>query len=241
MSILFNYLWRFWFLLLSLVLLLICFLPVFLLSISKKHYPYAYWWIRFFCIVLFYGMGFRYQIHYLGQKKMEKDKPYVIIANHTSLMDILLTVVLHPHHPLCFVGKKELEKIPLFGIIYRRIAVLVDRQSPRSRAKVYPLCADRVKEGNSIVIFPEGGVPDDESVILDDFKDGAFILASKYKVPIAVYTFVGLKEMFPFSYSKGFPGRVQVYMNDILPTDLSAKELKSISHASIKKVLERTI
>ena len=172
---------------------------------------------------------------------MEQDKPYIIIANHTSLMDILLTVVLFPNHPLCFVGKKELEKIPIFGIIYRRIAVLVDRQSPRSRAKVYPLCADRMKEGNSIVIFPEGGVPDDGSVILDDFKDGAFILASKYEIPIAVFTYVGLKEMFPFNNSKGFPGKVKVYFNDILDYNKTAKELKTISYTEIKKVLEKSI
>ena len=241
MSSAFNYLWRFWFLLLAFVLLLICFFPVFILSISKKHYRFAYWWIRHFCIVLFYGMGLRYQIHYLTQKKMEQDKPYIIIANHTSLMDILLTVVLFPNHPLCFVGKKELEKIPIFGIIYRRIAVLVDRQSPRSRAKVYPLCADRMKEGNSIVIFPEGGVPDDGSVILDDFKDGAFILASKYEIPIAVFTYVGLKEMFPFNNSKGFPGKVKVYFNDILDYNKTAKELKTISYTEIKKVLEKSI
>ena len=75
---------------------------------------------------------------------------------------------------------------------------MVDRSSAKSRAEVYRRCAERMEEGESIAIFPEGGVPDDTSVILDQFKDGAFILSSKHQSPLAVYTFVGLKEMFPF-------------------------------------------
>ena len=114
---------------------------------------------------------------------------------------------------------------------------MVDRSSPRSRADVYRRCAEKMEEGNSIVIFTEGGVPDDTSVVLDDFKDGAFTLSSKHHSPIAVFTFIGLKEMFPFDNSKGFPGKVKVYFNDILkPTD-SPKELKLSSYETIKKTL----
>ncbi len=116
---------------------------------------------------------------------------------------------------------------------------MVDRASARSRADVYRRCAEKMEEGNSIAIFPEGGVPDDTSVILDDFKDGAFMLSSKHHSPIAVYTFVGLKEMFPFENSKGFPGRVKVYFNGIIePTD-SPKDLKAEAYEKIKKTLIR--
>jgi len=135
------------------------------------------------------------------------------------------------------VGKKELVKIPIFGTVYKRICVMVDRSSARSRADVYRRCAERMQEGDSIVIFPEGGVPDDTSVILDNFKDGAFTLSSKHHFPIAVFTFVGLKEMFPFDNGKGFPGKVKIYLNDILEPDKTIHELKSMSHNEIKKVL----
>ncbi len=114
---------------------------------------------------------------------------------------------------------------------------MVDRASARSRADVYRRCAEKMEEGNSIAIFPEGGVPDDTSIILDDFKDGAFILSSKHKSPIAAYTFIGLKEMFPFDSSKGYPGRVKVYFNGIIePTD-SPKDLKEEAYQLIKKTL----
>ena len=214
-------------------------IPVLLLSIRKEHYKYAYQFIRFWCIGMFYGMGFRYELKKLTDKKIDKNTQYVIIANHTSIMDVMLPCILLPHHPLCYVGKKELVKIPIFGTIYKRICVMVDRSSAKSRADVYRRCAERMEEGQSIVIFPEGGVPDDTSVILDDFKDGAFILASKHQSPLVAYTFVGLKEMFPFDYGKGFPGRVKVYLNDVIEPNFPMKDLKIIAHTEIKKVLEK--
>lgn len=223
------------------VLTIVMGIPVLLFSIKKEHYPYAYFFIRLWCFGMFYGMGFRYELINLTDKKIDRDRQYVFISNHTSIMDVMLPCILMPHHPLCYVGKKELVKIPIFGIIYKRICVMVDRTSPRSRADVYRRCAERMEEGQSIVIFPEGGVPDDTSVILDSFKDGAFTLASKYQAPIAVFTFAGLKKMFPFDYSTGHPGKVKVYFNDIIEPDQSIEWLKDEAHQKIKNVLESSI
>ena len=188
---------------------------------------------------MFYGMGFRYDLIKLSEQEKDKSIPYVFISNHTSIMDIMLTCIVFPNHPICFVGKKELVKIPIFGTIYKRICVMVDRTSAKSRADVYRRCAEKMEEGNSIAIFPEGGVPDDTSIILDDFKDGAFILSSKHNSPIAVYTFIGLKEMFPFENSKGYPGRVKVYFNGIIEPTNSPKDLKAEAYEEIKKTLIR--
>jgi len=184
-------------------------------------------------------MGFRYDLIKLSEQEKDKSIPYVFISNHTSIMDIMLTCIVFPNHPICFVGKKELVKIPIFGTIYKRICVMVDRTSAKSRADVYRRCAEKMEEGNSIAIFPEGGVPDDTSIILDDFKDGAFILSSKHNSPIAVYTFIGLKEMFPFENSKGYPGRVKVYFNGIIEPTNSPKDLKAEAYEEIKKTLIR--
>lgn len=236
-----NYIWRGWMVILGAVLTILMGIPVLLLSIRKEHYKYAYQFIRFWCIGMFYGMGFRYDLKKLTDKKIDKNVQYVVIANHTSIMDVMLPCILLPHHPLCYVGKKELVKIPVFGIIYKRICVMVDRSSAKSRADVYRRCEERMEEGQSIVIFPEGGVPDDTSVILDEFKDGAFILASKHRSPLLIYTFVGLKEMFPFDYSKGHPGKMKVFLTEILEPEKSAAELKAIAHGKIKKVLENSI
>ncbi|MFP8896163.1 MULTISPECIES: 1-acyl-sn-glycerol-3-phosphate acyltransferase [Chryseobacterium] len=234
-----NYLWRFWLLLLAFFLTVIIGIPVYILSFNKKHYKYGYKLVRLWCFGMFYGMGFRYDLIKLSEQKKDKNIPYVFISNHTSIMDIMLVCILFPDHPICFVGKKELVKIPIFGTIYKRICVMVDRASAKSRADVYRRCAEKMEEGNSIAIFPEGGVPDDTSIILDDFKDGAFILSSKHHSPIAVYTFVGLKEMFPFENSKGFPGRVKVYYNGIIEPSDSPKDSKAEAYETIKKTLIR--
>ena len=214
------------------------FIPVYLLSFRKEHYRYAYFFVRLWCFAMFYGMGFRYELIRLTKKNIDKNRRYVIIANHTSIMDVMIPCLLFPHHPICFVGKKELVKIPIFGMIYKRICVMVDRNSAKSRADVYRRCAERMEEGDSIVIFPEGGVPDNTFVILDQFKDGAFILSSKHQYPIAVFTFAGLKEMFPFDSSKGYPGKVKIFLNDILEPNHPTSELKLFSHNEIKKTLE---
>lgn len=237
MTAILNYLWRIWLFVIAFVLTIVLGIPVYILSFNKKNYKYAYKLIRLWCYGMFFGMGLRYELINLTDKKIDKNKQYVVISNHTSIMDIMLPCILFPNHPLCYVGKKELVKIPIFGTIYKRICVMVDRKSARSRADVYRRCAEKMEEGNSIVIFPEGGVPDDTSIVLDEFKDGAFTLSSKHHSPLAVFTFIGLKEMFPFDRSKGYPGKVKVFFNDILdPTD-SPKDLKLSAFETIKKTL----
>lgn len=235
-----NYIWRGWFFLLGAVLTLLLGIPVLLLSVRKEHYRYCYKFIRIWCYGMFYGMGFRYQLIKLSDQKTDPNLQYVFISNHTSIMDVMLPCILMPDHPLCYVGKKELEKIPVFGLIYRRICILVDRSSAKSRAEVYIKCAERMEEGDSIVIYPEGGVPDDSSVVLDNFKDGAFTLSRKHQSPIAVFAFKGLKEMFPFDFSKGYPGKIKVYFAGILEPDKPVQELKEEAHQLIKKVLQKT-
>ncbi|WP_300672004.1 lysophospholipid acyltransferase family protein [Soonwooa sp.] len=232
-----NILWRIWMIIIGLVFTITIGLPVYLLSFRKSHYRYCYFFIRLWAYCMYYGMGMRYKRINLSKQKIDKHQQYVFVSNHTSIMDIMLMLILVPKHPLCFVGKKELVKIPIFGTIYKRVCVMVDRNSARSRADVYRRCAEKMQEGCSIVIFPEGGVPDDTSIILDDFKDGAFILATKHNFSIASFTFVGLKEMFPFNNKKGHPGCAKAYFNGIYEPDLSMSELKSAVYKDIKNVL----
>lgn len=238
MKVFLNYLWRLWLLILVVPLTLIFGLPTFFLSGSLKNYPRAYRYVRAWGVCIFYGMGFRYKMFNPKHLNLEPGKPYVLISNHTSIMDIMLMLVLHPHHPFFFVGKKELSKIPIFGMLYKRICVLVDRDDPKSRADVYRRCAERMQLGHSIVIFPEGGVDDAEDVILSDFKTGAFNLAQQHSFDTAVYAFYGLKQMFPFLHHKGYPGCVKVHLLDILPPDREAEDAKLYTHTLIYNTLK---
>ncbi|MCK8143452.1 1-acyl-sn-glycerol-3-phosphate acyltransferase, partial [Flavobacterium sp. I-SCBP12n] len=139
----------------------------------------------------------------------EEGKSYMLIANHTSMMDIMMMLVAVKNHPFVFVGKKELAKIPLFGFIYKRVCILVDRGNSKSRYQVFERAQSRIKQGLSICIFPEGGVPDDESIVLDEFKDGAFRIAIEHQLPIVPLVFFDNKKRLSYTFFSGSPGRMR--------------------------------
>ena len=211
------FLWRIWMILLGSIYVVVFALVVIIpLSFSEKAFPYVYPIIRNFGRVLFYGMGFR--LDYEEKVSLNPNERYVFIANHTSLMDIMTMLTVLDHHPIVFVGKAELGKIPIFGTVYKHICIAVDRTSLKSRAKVYPDAKKKLDQGLSIFIFPEGGVSDDPTIVLDTFKDGAFNLAIETQTPLAVFAIEGLKEMFPFDWFKGYPGKVKVKLLAVRPT-----------------------
>jgi 1-acyl-sn-glycerol-3-phosphate acyltransferase len=142
---------------------------------------------------------------------------YMFIANHTSMTDIML-MLYAAKNPFVFVGKKELSKIPLFGFFYKRTCILVDRNDARSKLEVFNSVQERFDMGLSVCIFPEGGVPDDTDVLLDNFKDGAFRLAIEHKIPIAPMTFHDNKKRFPFAFFSGSPGKMRVKTHKVIPT-----------------------
>ena len=234
-----NIIWRIWFVLIASIYVIVIGLFVVLpLSFSDKTFPIAYKFIQFWGTFLFYGMGFRKTL--IENEKLDPKKPYIFIANHTSLMDIILMLHVLKNHPIVFVGKAELLKVPIFRHIYKRVAIPVDRSNMRSRANVYPLAKEKLNNGLSIFIFPEGGVSDDTSIILDDFKDGAFSIAKETNTPIAVYSIKGLKKMFPFDYFKGYPGKVEVKLLEIIaPNTMEKSDLKSHCYNLIYKELRR--
>lgn len=229
-------LWKCWFLFLSTFLVLtIGIFWTYPLSFSAKTFPWAYKGIRLWAILVFFGSGFR--LKFEGNLKLDPHKSYMLISNHTSIVDIMVMAVIHPNHPVVFVGKEELSKLPIFGTIYKRICIMVDRSDQKSKARVFRLAKEKIELGNSIVIFPEGGVSDDANLVLDKFKDGAFTIATITDLPIAVYAFKGLKEMFPFSWKNGYPGTVKVKLLDIIETkELSLKDKERLKESCFQKI-----
>jgi 1-acyl-sn-glycerol-3-phosphate acyltransferase len=110
-----------------------------------------------------------------GDQSFEKGKTYIVVSNHNSLMDVPVTTPFVPGANKT-IAKKSFTKAPLFGWIYRRGAVLVDRDSDESRRKSYDDMKNTLASGLHMVIYPEGtrnrtGDP------LKKFYDGAFKLA----------------------------------------------------------------
>ena len=190
--------------------------PFLVLSIlTESGYPYFFKMARIWAKFILFGMGFHYKID--KNQDLQSDKSYMIVANHTSMADIMLMLAL-TRNPFVFVGKKELSKIPLFGFFYKRTCILVDRNCSKSKMEVFNRAQKRINQGLSICIFPEGGVPHDETVLLDTFKDGAFRLAIDHEIPIVPITFADNKKRFSYTFFSGSPGLMRVKMHTHVET-----------------------
>lgn len=190
--------------------------PFLLVSILKETwYPYFFVMARIWAKFILFASGFYYKVD--SEYEIEMNKSYMFVANHTSMTDIMLTLAV-VRNPFVFVGKKELAKIPLFGFFYKRTCILVDRNSTRSRMEVFNRAEKRLNQGMSICIFPEGGVPNNESILLDEFKDGAFRLAIEHQIPIVPLTFMDNKKRFSYTFFSGGPGLMRVVIHQLIPT-----------------------
>lgn len=238
----FNYVfwlfYRVWFYILVAVPIILL-LPFLLVSISREQwYPFFFRLARIWAKFILFGMGFRVKVQ--QEQVLESQKSYMFIANHTSMADIMLMLV-SVRNPFVFVGKKELAKIPLFGFFYKKTCILVDRSSERSRKAVFLRAQRRLKQGLSICIFPEGGVPD-ENVILDTFKDGAFRLAINHNIPIVPLVFFDNKKRFSYTFFSGGPGRMRVKIKPFLVTDkLTTADTKQLNDKSRKIILDELL
>lgn len=206
--------YRIWFYILVALPIIVLF-PILLISISKEQwYPFFFKIARLWAKFILFGMGFIWKIE--QEQTIERDKSYMFIGNHTSMIDIM-TMLVSVRNPFVFVGKKELAKIPLFGFFYKRTCILVDRSSAKSRQAVFLRAQKRLKQGLSICIFPEGGVPE-EHIVLDKFKDGAFRLAINHSIPIVPITFIDNKKRFSYTFCNGGPGQMRIKIHRFLET-----------------------
>ncbi|NND63758.1 MAG: 1-acyl-sn-glycerol-3-phosphate acyltransferase [Flavobacteriaceae bacterium] len=233
-SHIFHLFYRIWFYILVTVPIIVLF-PILIVSISKESwYPFFFRLARFWARLILMGMGFYPKIK--RDVKFEKGKSYMFVSNHTSMADIML--MLHVvRNPFVFVGKMELAKIPLFGFFYKRTCILVDRSNQRSRHNVFVEAQKRLQQGLGVCIFPEGGVPEDESIVLDEFKDGAFRLAIEHRIPIAPMTFHDNKKRFSYTFFSGSPGVMRVKVHEIIPTGILELEDKKMLKDQTREII----
>ncbi|WP_209401049.1 1-acyl-sn-glycerol-3-phosphate acyltransferase [Pseudozobellia sp. WGM2] len=228
-------LYRIWFYILVALPILIFFPFLLISTLSEKWYPYFFWLARnLWAKPILFGMGCPPKITW--QQKFEKGRSYMLVANHTSMLDIMLMMYISKN-PFVFVGKKELVKIPIFGFFYKRVCIMVDRADTKSRTGVYRRAQRRLNQGLSICIFPEGGVPDDERVVLDPFKDGAFKMAIAHNIPVVPMSFHDNKKRFSFSFFSGGPGVVRAVVHQFFCTKGLSETDKSMLREDVRTVI----
>jgi 1-acyl-sn-glycerol-3-phosphate acyltransferase len=172
--------------------------------------------INFFKIVqlwmnFFFGFcGVRRVIK--GRDYFKKGQNYVVVCNHNSFMDVPLSVTAVP--PNKTIAKAEMAKIPVFGLIYKRGSVLVDRKSEESRRKSFQKMKAVLDMGLHMCIYPEG-TRNKTSEPLQRFHDGAFKLAIETKkqiIPALIFHTSKVLPRKPFFF---WPHKIEIHF---LPT-----------------------
>lgn len=159
--------------------------PFFWLFLQREQwYWLANWCNRVWTIVVYtlsclpLVMEFRF--------KRQKSQAYIYCPNHSSYIDIPVMLWGVREH-FSFMGKSSLAKVPLIGYMYKKLNILVDRKSVKSRSNALNEAGDALEMGKSLVIFPEGTISK-YAPLLGEFRDGAFRLAIEKQIPIVPVT-----------------------------------------------------
>ncbi len=170
--------------------------------ISWIGYSFLWIWSWIFSKLTF----IRYEFH--GRENFRKGQSYIFVSNHTSFLDLpgLRLLIPGEFRPL---AKKELLKIPVFGLIARGATVIVDRSSGESRKKSLDRLKMALAEGISILLFAEG-TQNRSKEILQPFKDGAFRLAIDTQMPVLPMVVIGAGPLMPPGTINLRPGLIKI-------------------------------
>lgn len=174
----------FWFVSLFLILF-----PFFWLFLQKEAWkPKAHYLNRLWGKIYFPIIGVPIRIKF--EAPIDVNKTYVFCANHFSYIDIaVMGMVIQNYY--AFVGKAALKKVPLFGYMFRKLHIQVDRNDKKSRTTSLTRSLRALKNGRSIIIFPEGGIKTKHPPQMHTpLKDGGFLMAISQQVPIVPITFL---------------------------------------------------
>jgi len=158
--------------------------------------------------------------------------PYIIAANHASYLDIFFMYSIMPKHPFLFLGKGEILRYPIISTYFKGLNIPVHRKDRGKAATSYILAKKAVYEGWSIVIFPEGGIPDTNNPKMIPFKKGAFRLAKALNIPIIPMTYTNNYKLFSdplHIFGPARPGISHVYIHPFISTE----EISELTEAEL--------
>lgn len=156
-------------------------------------------------------------------------RQYVFVANHISYMDIPLILQAIRRTPIRILGKVEMRNVPIFGYIYSRAVVMVDRSSAYQRSRSLRELRSVLQQGISVFIFPEGTFNETHQP-LKEFFDGAFRIAIETQTPVKPLLFLDTYDRMHyssiFSLNPG-PSRA-VFLPEIPVEGLTLKDLPGL-------------
>lgn len=187
-------------------------------------------------ILAAYSVGIRFEVEY--ENHIDWSKNYVICPNHTSIVDITALTFLCKQ-PISFIGKSELLHNPVTRTFFKTIDIAVDRASRISSFKAFKQADIALKEGKSLVIFPEGKIDDEYPPRLHEFKSGSFRLALDNEVQLLPIVILDAWQIL-WDDGKKFgsrPGKVHIkVLNPINTSNLSVEEVESLQDKVFTKM-----
>jgi len=174
----------------------------------------------------YFLLGIRHEN--IFESSYDPARNYIFLFNHSSYMDIPSLFKAIRRQPFRILGKEEIKKIPVFGFIYSRGAVMVDRGSTQRRAKSVRVLKSLLKHHISIGIFPEGTF-NETGKPLKSFYDGAFRIAIETQTPVKPvlfldnYNLLNHRELLSLKHGKSRA----VFLEEISPQGYN---LQQISH-----------
>jgi 1-acyl-sn-glycerol-3-phosphate acyltransferase len=161
------------------------------------------------------SIGIKPEVH--GLENIEPNRPYIYAANHQSAFDIFVLLAVLPPK-IRFLAKKELFSIPLFGPALGKSGSLpIDRSNRQAAMKSIELAAQAVRNGRSIIIFPEGTRSENAEML--PFKKGGFVLAIKSGQPLMPVSISGARAILPRGWGRVHPGPIKVVFGRPIRTD----------------------
>jgi len=224
------------FALIFLVLLPFFLLVIFVKPLEKQAYHLNYLWSSFFFFFLFLN---RTKVIY--EFKPARNQCYIYCANHTSYLDIPTIGLIHRR--LKFIGKASLRKVPVWGFMYSKLHILVDRSSLKSRHKSWVKAQEEIQRGFSVAFFPEGGILSKNPPQMASFKEGSFRIAVEEQIPIIPvtipYNYLLLPDKMPLIMH---PGKIEMVVHEpIWPVgtdDEAVNQLKTAVRQKIEDTLK---
>jgi 1-acyl-sn-glycerol-3-phosphate acyltransferase len=163
--------------------------------------------------VMLWAAGITTEVH--SPERMAGGAPQIYMSNHLSWFDIPALASVLPRYK--FVAKAELFKVPIFGAAIRAVGMVpIERQAGRAALAAYDIAAERIRAGNSVVVFPEGSRGYDYPI--RPFKKGPFILAIAAGVPIVPVLLYGTRDVFAKGTMLVRPGPLHVHLLEPVPT-----------------------
>lgn len=167
------------------------------------------WWSS---AVLWAG-GIKVRVH--GMENASGGEPHIFASNHVSWFDVPALASVLPRYK--FVAKAELFKVPIFGSAMRAAGMIeIQRDNRKAAFGAYEVAAERIRAGNSVVVFPEG--TRGHAYPLRPFKKGPFVLAIAAGVPILPMIVHGTIEIMRKGSLWAHPGTIDIHLLEPIST-----------------------